>query len=113
MLFLIITEELSRATLEAKITGATARIKVGKDISLSHLLFVDDILLFLKGSLREAKKVKEIMDLYSTATGMKVNVMKSIISFSGVNDETEKKVLQIFPFRCIGFMMDSNIWGFH
>jgi hypothetical protein len=68
LLFLIIVEELRKTILEAKIIGEILRVKVGRDLSLTHLLFLDDVLLFLKGYAREEIKFKEIMDLYNTTT---------------------------------------------
>jgi hypothetical protein len=48
---------------------------------LSHLLFVSDILILYDGLRRDWFKLKEILDLYYVATGMMVNLGKSIISF--------------------------------
>jgi len=50
-LFLIITEGLSRAILEAKSRGVIFEVKMGIDFSFTHLLFVDDVLILYKGAL--------------------------------------------------------------
>jgi hypothetical protein len=53
------------------------------------------------------------MDLYSAATCMEVNIVKSIISFIGMNDKSERQFLQFFPFRSIDFSYDSSNWDMH
>jgi hypothetical protein len=54
-------------------------------IILSHLLFVDDILLFYDGLRRDDSKLKEILSLYNSAIGMEVDVVMSILSFSCID----------------------------
>jgi hypothetical protein len=54
LLFFIIVESLSMVILDAmKRMGAITEVKMGIDVWLSHLLFVDDVLLFVKRSLME------------------------------------------------------------
>jgi hypothetical protein len=73
-LSLVIFEGLSTTITKAKRIEALFGVNMGRDLNLSHFLFVDDALLFIKGSLREARKLKEILDLYKSTTGMEVNL---------------------------------------
>jgi hypothetical protein len=41
--------------MEDKITRAIFEVKVGRDLSLKHLLQVDDVLLFLKELVKDTK----------------------------------------------------------
>ena len=50
LLFLIVVEGLSRSILTAKYSGAFQGISFGNNIILSHVLFVDDIILLSDGS---------------------------------------------------------------
>ena len=50
LLFLIVVEGLSRALLSAKECGVLRGISFGNDISISHVLFVDDIVMVSDGS---------------------------------------------------------------
>ena len=43
---------------------------MGTKLFLSHLLFVDDILLFCDGLHKDAKNLREVLDLYCLANGM-------------------------------------------
>ena len=49
---------------------------------MSHLLFADDILLFLKANVDEADVVNRMITTYCDASGQQVNLSKSSIFFS-------------------------------
>jgi hypothetical protein len=108
LLFIIIVEGSRGAIREAKTTKVISRVKVGRDLSLTHLLFVDDVFLFLKGVVSEARKLNEIMDLYSNVASMDVNIMKSAIYFSSLTEEIEIKVSDICPLSVMVSLMVLN-----
>jgi hypothetical protein len=54
-----VEEGLSQLIATYKRDGFVKGIKMGTSISLSHLLFVDDAILFGAGTRREEKKVKK------------------------------------------------------
>jgi hypothetical protein len=60
LIFLLVAKGLSRALLGASKSGAFQGIRVGNSLYLSHLSFVDDILMFWDGSRKDALKLKEI-----------------------------------------------------
>ena len=53
LLFLLTIEGLSKLILDAKTKGFVKGIKVCKDLSTTHSLFANDVLLFGMGSLDE------------------------------------------------------------
>lgn len=57
-LLLLVAEGLSRMITASKRDGAITGIKLGSSLSLSRLLFVDDVMLFSLGTVSEAKKFK-------------------------------------------------------
>ena len=59
---------------EAKRTGKIKGIKVTSKLSLTHLLFVDDVILFGLGSYEEWLAFKGILDIFCEASGMSINV---------------------------------------
>ena len=44
---------------------------------ISHFFFIDDGLLFLKTSVRDIRKIMEILEVYALASGRKINFEKS------------------------------------
>jgi hypothetical protein len=48
---------------------------------ISHLLFVDDSLLFFKTQQDQALKIKEVLNLYASSTGQLINPNKCSIMF--------------------------------
>ena len=73
-LFLLIENALSRLILHAKCSGSYTRINVSKIEELSHILFVDDVLMTREGSIENIKESEHILELYKKATWMQINV---------------------------------------
>jgi hypothetical protein len=108
----IVVEGISKATLDYKRRGSIKGIKIGITLHLTHLLFVDDVLLFGNGSSREAKIFKEILDLYYKAIGMEVNNQNPSISFNGI-PKGQARFLHIFwPFSTVDFNNGFKYLGF-
>lgn len=63
--------------------GSIKGISLGNCVSLSHMLFVDNFNPFGDGTKREAKKLMEILDLYSKTMGIEMNNDKYSILFNG------------------------------
>ena len=66
MLFIILVG--GRGTRSAKRGGGFKWIHISNVLFISHLLFVDDILIFCDGSHRHIDKICEGMDLLQVAT---------------------------------------------
>jgi hypothetical protein len=71
LLFLLVAEGLSRALAVEKQTGSFPVIKIMSSLQVTHLLFVDDILIFTMGSRSEAwdpkKHHKYLLQIYKNA----------------------------------------------
>lgn len=80
LLFILVVEGLSRAIIWARENGQIKGIHVGGNIFITHLLFVDDILLFSGGSRRYLCRLNDILSFLSTTSGMIINDQKSTIS---------------------------------
>ena len=79
LLFLIIAEGLSRALYCAKDGGVYRGISFGNDISLSHVLFLDDIGMVTDGFEQYLSSLYEILLVYCKASGMQINENKIYI----------------------------------
>lgn len=72
----------------------------GKSLTLSHkLLFVDDVILFGLGTVRQAGKYQEILDLYFRETHMEVDLNKLNILFNNLVEEQEWRIFWNCPFK--------------
>ena len=50
---------------------------MGNNLPITHQQFVDEIMLFCVVSLREVKRIKQILDLFTEASGTEINREKS------------------------------------
>lgn len=65
LLFLLVMEVLSRRVASKKAIGNLKGLKITYQCSLSHLLFVDDILILLDGSIQDIITFTTILRLFS------------------------------------------------
>jgi len=80
-MFLLIIEGLNKSILQAKREGKSLGLKITNHCTIS-LPFVDNVLIFLNGGIRDFFVLYDILMLFSVATGMESNRFKYIIFFS-------------------------------
>lgn len=80
-LFLICAEAFSNMLIQAERNKQIRGLKFGHHISISHLLFTDDSLIFSRASLKDCQHLKDIFDNYSAASGQIFNFEKSSMFF--------------------------------
>ncbi|KAL4283361.1 hypothetical protein GQ457_16G031550 [Hibiscus cannabinus] len=82
-LFAICTEGLSALLNAEKQAGHLTGMRASRyGPRITHLLYADDSLLFIRNSVEEANRVKACLDVYATSSGQRVNYDKSSIYFS-------------------------------
>jgi hypothetical protein len=101
LLFLLVVEGLSQKIKEEKKSGALKGVKTSGYLSLSHLLFMDDVLIFLEGSIKEARKMHDILETYCMASGMDLNLQKSSMVLYGVDEVLGQFLQNVFPFKLL------------
>ena len=74
---------------------------------LTHLLFVDDVILFGLGTLEEWQGYKEILRLFCSTIGMNISNEKSSFLFSEIDDETRVHIHSLLTYT-----MDPITVGF-
>jgi len=98
-LFIIVAEELGRYI---KKEAQESRIKVlriwGNDLAITHQEFVDDIMLFCQVSLREARRMKEILNNFMEASGTQINNEKSCTFFFNMPGNIKSYLARIMGF---------------
>jgi hypothetical protein len=94
---LIVAEALRKLIKEARSNGLLKGIAVFESESVTHLLFVDDIFCNLFSSQRNLNSFKNILNLYCSATRMKVNMEKSCLILNHCAEAEESSFANIFP----------------
>lgn len=60
-----------------------------KNISLTHLCFVDDLMVFADGSKRSLEGILSVFDGFEKASGLKINLEKSTLYMAGMNQNED------------------------
>jgi hypothetical protein len=82
-LFIMGLELLSRLLLKEERLGKIKGMKIARNSpAINHLLFPDDLLIFGKASLLEARSIKACLDKYCSWSGQSINNKKSSLRFS-------------------------------
>eukprot|EP00253_Pinus_taeda_P031439 PITA_31439 len=98
LLFLLVMEALSRLICSPKREGSIRGLKITEECYLTHLLFVDDVLILLDGSIQDTSSFNRILNLFAHATGMEVNKEKSTITLVGTSVNESFSTKHAFPY---------------
>ena len=104
---------MSIILIEESDCGRLKGIKITNNCILSHLLFVDDVLIFLNGSVSDISVMNSALKLFYKAIGMTCNNTKSTITTLGCTPHEIHFVLQWFPFCSMIFEEGLKYLGFH
>jgi len=94
-----------------------AGVRLSDMSSITHLLFVDDVLIFLNGSFQDSYAFKAILDLFCIATGMQPNIAKSTIIIVSCQLNEARLASQFFEYerqdlddglKYLGFRLKPN-----
>lgn len=77
---------LGRALLDLKNRGVFLCLSFGNGVTLTHVLFVDDIILVSDESEQSLLSLREVLNCFCKASGMVVNEDKSTILYTGLED---------------------------
>jgi hypothetical protein len=78
LLFVLVIEGLSRTIQEKVRDRKIEGVPMARGLSINHLMFVDDVILFGNGSIFEWEVFKEVLDLFCRATWMEFNPQNSV-----------------------------------
>ena len=112
-LFLLVTMGLSKLLKQAANSRNIKVVLVGKTLSISHMLFVDDILIFYYGMERELRRVLDILDVFNACIGMELNFHKSAIYAHNMCHWLLALIHTFCPFYCKYFEHGLKYLGFH
>lgn len=100
-LFIMWSEVLSRLMLQEECNGRIQGVKLScMCLSISHLQFADDIILFAQANVGEATQIREFFDRYCLQSRQLVNVAKSSLFFIwNSSTTTQESVSFILQYR--------------
>eukprot|EP00253_Pinus_taeda_P012272 PITA_12272 len=99
-LFVIIMEGLSRTIAKKKAEGKIKGLQPIKSLpATTHQQFVDDTMLHGSPTVKEAVAYRDILDLFSQASGMEINFSKSTIFFFNTHPAVQSHLSQLLGFR--------------
>jgi len=87
LLFLLVVEGLSRIIQEQVKEKNIEGVSVARGLKITHLMFVDDVILFGNGKITEWTVYKKVLDLFCKATRMNFSLQKSLVLEAGWLDE--------------------------
>lgn len=91
-------ERLSRLVKKTRVDGSLGGVKISEVSYLSHLLFVDDVLMLSNGSMCDTTCFKKILSLFCKATCMEPNFIKSTILQVSCLQNEQRHAIHHFQF---------------
>ena len=98
-IYLLVMEGLSRLIIEDKNRGLFKGVKISSNISLTHLLFIDDVLIFRSGEISDSIVMNGILNVFFKATRMMTNHEKSTLAVGKFSPNELSFTKKRFPFR--------------
>jgi hypothetical protein len=100
VLFLIIAEGLRKLFENDKRSVILEGIKDSTKIFLTHLLFIDHVMIFGAGSVGEFQVLKSVLELLFSATDMQINIENSNILVYAIRDKMLFNLDVTLCFHC-------------
>ena len=69
-----------------------------KALSLTHLCFADDLMIFVEGSKESIEGALSVFDEFTKWSGLSISIEKSTLYMAGVAVEEQSRILMNFPF---------------
>ena len=99
ILFLLVIEGLSRLLTDARISGRIKGVLFNSALALTHILFVDDVIIYGMGDVEDWTEINRILKLFCCASGMQLNFDKSCFIFHKQVCAVEAAIKEIIPVK--------------
>ncbi|XP_041015991.1 uncharacterized protein LOC121258495 [Juglans microcarpa x Juglans regia] len=103
-MFILCSEVLTNALNQSEQKGLISGFPITKgSLSVNHLFFSDDSLVFCKAQLQEWNRLHNIISLYESTSGQRLNLEKSSIFFSkNTRQEIQNSILSTAGIKASG-----------
>ena len=99
LLFILVIEGLSLLIADAREHGLIKGIKITSSLALTHLLFVDDVILLGTGNLLEWMAFDVILGTFCQASGMCISIDKSCFLYNNVDVDIHTDIARGLPYK--------------
>ena len=99
LLFILVIEGISLLIKDARENGLIRGIKISPALALTHLLFVDDVILLGTGTLHEWMAFEVILSTFCKAYGMRISLEKSVFLYNNIDEETLLSIARVLPYK--------------
>ena len=70
-----------------------------KNLKLTHLMFVDDVIIFSKAHLPSLHLIQSTLEKFYKVAGLKANLDKSQIACGGCNSQLQQQCLEVTGYK--------------
>ena len=84
---------------DARDHGLIKGIKITSSLALTHLLFVDGVILLGSGTLSEWMAFEVILSTFCKASGMNISVDKYCFLYNNVDDDIRMDIARALPYK--------------
>ena len=113
LLFILVIEGLSFLINDAQNNGKIRGIKISSQLSLTHLIFVDDVIMFGTGTFEEWVAFKVILDTCCAASGMHINMDKSCFLYNNMDEGLLNRISGSLSFKYAHITKGFNYLGYY
>ncbi|KAA0045138.1 LINE-1 retrotransposable element ORF2 protein [Cucumis melo var. makuwa] len=99
-LFVIAMDYLSRLLSHLESSGAIKGVSLNSNCNISHILFADDILLFIEDNDYFLNNLRMALSLFERASGLKINLLKSALVPVNVSVNRAKECASFWGISC-------------
>ena len=113
LIFILVIEGPSLLISVAREHGLIRGIQISSTLALTHLLFVDDVILLGTSTLPEWIAFDVILNAFCKASGMTISIDKSSFLFNNVDRDTLGDIARVLPYKMEPIASGFKYLGFY